>query len=131
MTDFAITPDGRFLIAVGQPGDSRGAQSLPGSSRNSMNQGHAPSISGSSLMPDYEPFDLPLGMYSVNEDLRAKRTQMVIYDLSDGSRRAYVSSNYTNFHLVELFPKDLAFRDTNLTHILTCFGSSVRSSCVL
>jgi len=68
VVDFDLTPDGRYLIAVGQPGSS-------GQSSTSI-----------ATLPD-EAFDLPLGMYSPHEDLRAKRTQMIIFDLVDSSRR--------------------------------------------
>ena len=68
VVDFDLSPDGRYLIAVGQPASS------------------SQSTTSIATPPD-EVFDLPLGVYSPHEDLRAKRTQMIIFDLADGSRR--------------------------------------------
>lgn len=84
VVDFAITPNGRYLIAVGQPatGLSSQAQSVNSQSQASLLPG------GSAPGSEFEPFDLPLSNYSLNEDLRAKRTQMIVFDLMDGSRRS-------------------------------------------
>lgn len=86
--DFALTPDGRYLIAIGQPASSPGL-----ASRQST-----VSIPTSQIE---EGFDLPLGSYSHNEDLRAKRTQMVVFDIVEGTSKMYaVSSSRRNpfFH---------------------------------
>ena len=64
VVDFSISPDGRYLVAVGQPHEGRPQPTTP-------------------------LFDLPLGVYSaVGDDLRSKRTQLVIFDLENNTRRA-------------------------------------------
>ncbi|KAF9514475.1 hypothetical protein BS47DRAFT_1295012 [Hydnum rufescens UP504] len=64
VVDFSISPDGQYLVAVGQPNEGQA-------------QGPTPL------------FDLPLGVYStLGDDLRSKRTQLVIFDLENKTTRA-------------------------------------------
>ncbi|KAF8319378.1 WD40 repeat-like protein [Clavulina sp. PMI_390] len=73
--DFALTPDGRYLIAVGQP-----AEVTPSASRQST--------TSIPLQTDPEEgFELPVGLHSSHGDLRAKRTQMIVFDLAEGTRK--------------------------------------------
>jgi len=67
VVDFALSPDRRYLIAVGQPQEQR-------------------------ILPGTAFFDLPVGMPSLaGDEVRAKRTQLVVFDLLLNTKRSYVS----------------------------------------
>ncbi|KAF8334203.1 WD40 repeat-like protein [Cantharellus anzutake] len=62
MVDIAISPNGRYLLAVGQPHEARGVSNGP-------------------------LFDLPVGVYATpSDDYRAKRTQLMVFDRETDTR---------------------------------------------
>lgn len=62
MVDIAISSNGRYLLAVGQPNEARGVSNGP-------------------------LFDLPVGVYATpNDDCRAKRTQLMVFDRETDTR---------------------------------------------
>lgn len=69
--DFALTPNGRYLVAIGRP------TILPPVRR---------SPPSSTAMP-VEGFDIPIGDDPHSDPSDPKRTQMIIFDLLNGSVR--------------------------------------------